>query len=163
MSHRLLTFLDSLRSPLASMAGLPVESVAVYAQQDMAMHIAGVIARHRCAVMMGFSGLEIGGKADIPVPGPPVDATLEITVWTPEVVLQAGGPLAMDVAECIIAGLHGRRPPEGAPGMALVPRFRSASIISRTGGQGTARHLVATLIFKVPVCLRPSRPLASSS
>ncbi|MDB6133300.1 MAG: hypothetical protein JWM59_1543 [Verrucomicrobiales bacterium] len=160
MTGQLLQFLESLRAPVAAMAGLPVESVIVYLQQDLMMHIASAISKHQCAVLLGISGMDIGGKADQRVPGPPVDAALEVAVWTPEVVLSAGNPLVMDVAESIVSGLHGRKPPEGAAGGALIPAFRNMNL-SAVGGEGRPRTLVATLTFTVPVYLRARRLTAA--
>ncbi|RYD32259.1 MAG: hypothetical protein EOP86_16115 [Verrucomicrobiaceae bacterium] len=161
MTGQLLQYLESLRSPVATMAGLPVGSIVVFAQQDLMSHVAKTMAQHQCAVVMGITGLSLGAKADARVPGPPVDADLEISVWTPEVVMHAGAPLAMDVMEAIIAGLHGRRPPEGAPGMALVPQFQRSSVVSEGGPGSAGRFLVATVNFSVPVYLKARRSTAA--
>ncbi|MES2706401.1 MAG: hypothetical protein V4726_07340 [Verrucomicrobiota bacterium] len=150
------TYLNSIRAPVAAMAEVPAESVIVYAQQDLGEHIGAAMAAGSCAVMLGVTGWS--GKAEARVSGPPVEVTMEVSVWTPEVVMREDAPTTLDVAEAITHGLHGRVPPEGSPGLSLIPKFRDARMTTQTLRQGDSRYIVATLIFEFPVALRALRP-----
>lgn len=149
--RQLRTYLNSLRAPVAAMAGLSVESVIIYAQQDLASHIAKAISCGKCAVLLGVKAFS--SKVDARVPGPPMDCSLEVSIWTPEVT-DEGSPITLDVAEAIVRGLHGRKPAEGAPGLALIPKFQHAGISSQTGPNGQGKFMVATLDFEFPIALR---------
>ncbi len=154
--RQLRTYLNSIRAPIAAMAGVPVESVIVYAQQDLGEHINQAMAAGSCAILLGITGWS--GRAEARVSGPPVEVAMEVSVWTPEVVMREDAPVTLDVAEAITHGLHGRVPPEGSPGLSLVPKFRHAGMTTQTLRQSEDRYIVATLAFEFPVALRALRP-----
>jgi hypothetical protein len=148
------TFLESLRAPVATMAGLDVDAVLIYAQQDLYQFVLGATASHQCAVALGIT--RWATKADASTVRPPLTVSLSVRVWTPETVLSDNAPTTLDVAEAITRGLHGRVPPEGSPGRAMVPQFAGSVLAVET--RDDTRWLVAELVFSLPMKLNPPPP-----
>lgn len=145
------TFLESLRAPVAEMAGLPVEAVLNFAQQDLYQFVLGATAGCQCAVALGLTRWT--AKADAGIARPPLTVSLSVRVWTPEVAQSDDDPTTLDVAEAITRGLHGLVPPEGAPGKAMVPQF-TGSVLAVESRNDT-RWLVAELVFSLSMKLNP--------
>lgn len=146
----LITFLESLREPIQTMAGLPPGAVVIYAQQSVAEAVMEAVALHQCAVLVGLTNAT--GASNWQVQTTPVDADLEVEVWTPEVLSTEGARQTLEVAEWIIAGLHGYGMATGK-GAGRVPVFRRMAL--RSEEKNGSSFLVANLQFSVPLVPGP--------
>ena len=149
LTDTLTSWLETLRAPIATMTGLSEDAVVVYAQQDVESAVLDACARHQCAVLLGLpSG---SGSDDSSQSNPVMAVDLEVEVWTPKLTMGPGSVLTLDVAEWIMHGLHGYRPPERAAtnGRNRIPAFRRYGL--RVENKDGSEWLVANLQFSVPM------------
>ena len=148
-----LTYLDSVAAPIAEMTGLDPAAVIVWSQQEIDGMIDKAIYKSRCAITIAATGISLTGKIDERVSPPLVALDIIIRVFTPEVILDEEGKRGLAVAESIILGFHGRKPPEGSNGNFLIPAFEGASTAVVSEGQGKPKYAVIDLAFKVKFAL----------
>ena len=143
-----LSYLETLRQPLATMTGQPLAAVCIYTQQGLEEFVGNAVAVHQCALLVGLSGGQ--GNADRQAVNRTATNTLEVEVWTPEVVMRTDAPLCVDMVERIMAGLHGYAPGRAVIGTtsARVPAFQRWALRVEQDKQGT-RYLVGNLQFEV--------------
>ncbi len=144
-----LAYLETLRQPLATMTGQPVAAVCIYTQQGMEEFVGNAVAAHQCALLVGYTGGQ--GNPDRQSGVKVTINTLEVEVWTPEIVLPTSGPLCVAIVERVMAGLHGYagagRTGTGTTS-ARVPAFQRWALRTEQDKMG-ARYLVGNLQFEV--------------
>lgn len=142
----LTAYLTSLRTPVATMAGVEEDAVIIYAQQDLESAINDTLARHSAAILLGIST----GTCEAPQnqKSPADTYTLEVIVYTPEMAYVMAEPrFTLPICEAIRAGLHGYTDPNTPPPRGvchILARRRFSLAVDDIKG---TRYLTGTCLF----------------
>ncbi len=131
------------------MTGQPLAAVCIYTQQGMEEFVGNAVGLHQCALLVGYTGGQ--GNPDRQSSLKVTVNTLEVEVWTPEIVTRPDAPLCVPIMERVMAGLHGYSGPDRTvigTTSARVPAFQRWALRTEQDKQGT-RYLVGNLQFEV--------------